>query len=309
MRAARSRLLAARRFAAVPHGQLRESLELAEPIAASPSSPAHTSALLAESIASSRDASPGPLLTFAYDTPIVNGVTLPIVLGIGALAYAGGDDILLQMTTAMWMHELGHAIVAWLGGFFAVPLPFLTIAPSEDRSLLVILLVALALGVGAFFAYRSGRRAVLALLVGLAILQVVLSAVLNTAQATKWVIFAGLAGEIVLPALIILMFYLRLPGRWDFWRYPAVVLSGVTYARELLLWVGVARGSRWMPHGSAMGDDSMGDVERLASTYHWPAHALADDYVHIAYACLAAIALTYAIFLPKALVMARPPPR
>jgi hypothetical protein len=231
---------------------------------------------------------------FEYDTPRVNAIALPAALALGVLAQLMGFEIFVFATTSMWAHELGHAVIAWLGGFVAIPLPFVTLHASEDRTLLGATLLTLSIAVGAFFAFRHRAWVLLTLLGTLASLQWLLTLALNPAQATKWVIFAGLGGELVIPTLWIVAFYQRLPGRWDFWRYPVLAASGVTFVRGLFLWTRVASGARAMPHGSMVGSDSEGDVERLVRFYHFTERGLAQAYLALAWGCFAILACVYA---------------
>lgn len=230
---------------------------------------------------------------FEYDSPRVNAMALPAALALGVLAQLTGFEIFVFATTSMWAHELGHAVVAWLGGFVAVPLPFFTLHASEDRTLFGASLLTLSIAVGAFFALRRRAWTLLALLAGLASLQLFLTFTINPAQATKWVIFAGHGGELVIPTLWMLAFYERLPGRWDFWRYPVLLASGVTFVHGLFRWTAVAWGTRPMPRGSMVGSDSEGDIERLVRTYHFSQSGLAHAYLTLAWACFATLACAY----------------
>jgi hypothetical protein len=245
--------------------------------------------------------------TFEYDTPLVNGLAVPVALLFGLLGQAIGFDIFVFVTTGMWMHELGHAIVAWLSGFFAVALPFVTLQPSEDRSIFVTLVVLTLIGALAFYGHRKRQWALLGFSGALLVTQALLTLGINPAQATKWVIFSGLGGELVLPTALVLAFYQRLPARWDFWRYPVLGASAVTLVRGLFLWIGVWRGTRIMPHGSMIGDDASGDVERLGRVYHWNEHDLAGTYVAIAWACVMVVATAYAFYLLRAFKTASHP--
>jgi hypothetical protein len=238
---------------------------------------------------------------FEYDTPLVNGVAVPAALLLGVLAQATGFDIFVYATTGMWMHELGHAIVAWLSGFFAIALPFVTLQASDDRSFLVTVVVLGAIGALAFYGYRKLRWGLVGFSGVLLVTQAVLTLCVNPAQATKWVIFSGLGGELVLPTALVLAFYQRLPARWDFWRYPVLAASGVTLVRGLFLWIGVRRGTRVMPHGSMLGADASGDVERLGHVYHWSEHDLAGTYIAIACLCVAVVACAYTFYFLRAL--------
>jgi hypothetical protein len=234
-----------------------------------------------------------------FDTRAANACTLPAALAVGVLAHVLGFSVLVWATLEMWFHELGHAMVAWLGGFMAVPLPFFTTVPRDDRSVAVIVVV---LGMIGAIAYEAARRR-LWVLVGFAgallVVQVLLTFVLNPAQATQWWIFAGQAGAIVLPTLVMLAFYQPIGWRWDFWRYPAVVLAAIGFVHAMFVWVGVARKTAVMPHGSAVGQESEGDMERLVRTYGWTKESLAHTYLALGLVCLAALAVAYVVYLRR----------
>jgi hypothetical protein len=240
-----------------------------------------------------------------FDTRAANTYALPVALLAGVLAHVLGFSFLVWATLEMWFHELGHAIVAWLGGFIAVPLPFFTTVPREDRSVVVILVV---LGMIGAIAYEAGKRRLWAL-VGfagaLALVEVLLTFMLNPAQSTQWWIFAGQGGAIVLPTLVMLAFYQRIGWRWDFWRYPVVLLAAIGFVHAMFVWVGVARRTAVMPHGSAVGQESEGDMERLVRTYGWTRESLARTYLFVGLACLASLVVAYVVYWRRARAVAR----
>ncbi len=240
--------------------------------------------------------------TFEYDTFQVNALAFPVALALGVAAQILGFDILVFSTTGMWTHELGHAFVAWLSGFVAIPLPFVTLRASEDRTLWGATVLMLSIAASAYMASRRRTWPLVVLLGALASFQVLLTFVLNPAQATKWVIFGGLGGELVLPTVLMAAFYQRFPGRWDFWRYPVLAASAATLVRGLFLWTRVAAGTREMPHGSMVGSDSEGDVERLVHFYHFAEADLAQTYLRLAWGCLALLACLYAFRVRLSLV-------
>ena len=237
---------------------------------------------------------------FPFDTRAANTYALPAALLVGLLAHALGFSVLVWATLEMWFHELGHAMVAWLGGFIAVPLPFFTTVPRDDRSVVVILIV---LGMIGAIAYETAKRRLWALVAfagALAVVQVLLTFVLNPAQSTQWWIFAGQGGAIVLPTLVMLAFYQRIGWRWDFWRYPATLLAAVGLVHAMFVWVGVARGTGLIPHGSAVGQESEGDMERLVRTYGWTKESLAQTYLFLGSACLASLLVAYVVYWRRA---------
>jgi hypothetical protein len=235
----------------------------------------------------------GLSLEFEYDTPLVNGATLPIALGFGLVVRVLGLGTLVDLTAGMWMHELGHTVVAWLSGILAIPLPFLTVAPSEDRSVIVIGLVLAAWVALGHRGIRRRSAGLVAGALGLAALQVLLTFVMSPGRANQWIIFAGLGGEVALSAVLMLAFYVRLPWRWDFWRYPVLFVCATAYVNAFVRWVGVVGGSVPMPRGSMVGEDSDGDVERLERTGEFTADALARTNLWLALVCGLVILLVY----------------
>ena len=240
---------------------------------------------------------------FAFDTPLANTYALPAALAVGVVGHFLGLGLLMWATVEMWFHELGHAVVAWLGGFMAVPLPFFTVVPREQRSPLVVIVVACLIGAVAWEAWRRRYRPLLASCGVLLLAQGFLTFALNPAQAAKWWIFAGQGGAIVLPAVVMLAFYQRSGWRWDFWRYPVLVVAAVGYVHAMFLWIGVARGTAVMPHGSAVGQESEGDMERLVRTYGWTRESLAHAYLVLGLVCLGALAIAYVAGLRRAKVI------
>lgn len=236
----------------------------------------------------------------AFDDVWSNAFAYPVALAFGVLAHLIGLSFLVWGTVEMWFHELGHAVVAWLSGFFAIPLPFVTLG-AEDRSTFVIVLTVAGIAGIAYGGWRYKMPNVVVFAGCLLAVEIYLTFVLNARQARQWEIFAGQAGAIVLPTLVMLAFYQPIGWRWDFWRYVAVVVAAVGLVHALFIWIGVARGTGVMPHGSAVGDDSQGDLERLVRTYKWTLVSLAHAYITLCVVCLLALGAYYAVYLRRAL--------
>ena len=85
----------------------------------------------------------------SFDSPIIKAVAPPLVAAL-AIAFKLSVFGFLLAGFHVWIHELGHASVAWLSGRPALPLPFgwTNVEPDESLILyLVILASLLALGV------------------------------------------------------------------------------------------------------------------------------------------------------------------
>jgi hypothetical protein len=243
--------------------------------------------------------------TFEYDTTFVNQWALPAAFGLALLVHLMGLGVTVFMTVGMWTHELGHAIAAWFTGILAIPLPFVTIAASDDRRWFVILLVAAAwVGLGAH-GFRTKNRALVVFAVALAMLQIWMTGIISVGRATQWILFAGMGGEILLSTIGILAFYQRFPYRWDFWRYLVLSTAAVAYVHSLLRWIGVALGIKEMPRGAASGDNAEGDVERLVRTNEFTIPALARTYLVVSLVCGAIMVLAYLYYLRRARLAAQ----
>ncbi|EYF06113.1 zf-TFIIB domain-containing protein [Chondromyces apiculatus] len=244
---------------------------------------------------------------FAYDVPLVNASALPIALGASLLVGATGLRFLVETFVNMTFHELGHAAVAWFSGRYAVPLPFITFAVTEEQSVVVALALAAFLGAGLVLGLRERRRYLVSLAGGGLLLQASLTLLLPQALVERWITFAGCAGEFVFGALLVVSFYYRLPDRmrWDFWRYVALAVGAAALSCAFLRWHQIAANLALLPLGSALGgaEDPEGDMNKLLG-WGWSGRQIARTYLGLGYACLTVIAAHYGVFLARARMLA-----
>ena len=242
---------------------------------------------------------------FAYDVPWVNGLALPAALGLALLLDATWlRHLVSNFFVNMWLHELGHAAVAWMSGYYALLLPFVTFTYNEEKSLLTSLIVALFLG-AALLSGLSGKHRYLVFLGGGGLLlQFVLTVIVPRRLTFEWLTFGGCAGEIVWSTLLLVSFYHRLPDRirWDFWRYLALLIGAFGLVHAMAMWMGVSHDLSTMPMGTALGgqSDGDGDMNRLLGVYRWTPRGVVNAYLRLGYACLAVVAGHYAFFLWRA---------
>jgi hypothetical protein len=241
-----------------------------------------------------RDGEPFEPISFDAGAGNRLGVPLALAFGFGFGATSAGQ--FFGSLLSMPFHELGHALASWLGSRFAVPLPFFTVW-SEERSLWFGLALAALL---AWFGLRSLReRRRFGLVVAGALLgtQLWLSCFVSARASLMCQILGGALGEIVLGGFVLVAFHFPLPARlrWDFWRWPALLPGGVCFAHAALTWLAAARDARRIPWGSAIGDESDGDMNRLVNVFEWSAAGLARFY--LAAACLTALGIGAAYLL------------
>ncbi len=241
-----------------------------------------------------------------FDTPWVALLALPIVFLLAYLIQRTSFGIILQaFFINMWLHELGHAAVAWLSGHLAVPLPFFTIPFTDSRSVIMIALVFGALGVGLWAGLREKRPYISYVCGAIMTVAAIMTALLPRELALKWIIFGGCAGEFVLGTLLVVSFYYPMPDRirWDFWRFLAAFVGAFSYVAALTLWYRSHVDLRRLPWGSAMGGgkDRDGDINRLVYHYDFSAQEVADTYFYLGLFCLLVILAHYAFFLQRAM--------
>ncbi|MFO0760501.1 MAG: zf-TFIIB domain-containing protein [Byssovorax sp.] len=243
---------------------------------------------------------------FAFDTPLVNAAAVPAALALALLLDATWlKDLVSSFFINMWLHELGHAAVAWMSGYYALLLPFVTFTFNDEKSLLTSMIVALLLG-AALIAGLSGKHRYLVVLGGGGLLlQAIMTLIIPRRLTFEWLTFAGCGGEFVWSTLLMVSFYYRLPDRirWDFWRYLALLIGAFGLVHAVSMWSDVKHDLSLLPVGTALGgrDDGDGDMNKLINLYHWTPKKIARTYLTMGYVGLLVVGGHYAVFLLRAL--------
>jgi hypothetical protein len=197
----------------------------------------------------------------------------------------------------MWLHELGHALAAWLCGQWALPLPWFTatFGPSLLVSALDFGLAAALLGVGA------KRRSLALGMAGAGLGGLALGCHLLRPSSQE-VLFnvAGEAGAMLLGALLSTAFLLA-PGvkalqgglRWGW-----LTIGAISWADATHLWVLARRDPANLPLGLENGTES--DATKLIEHGHWAEDALVSRFLVIAAVALGLAGLAWALALWRA---------
>ncbi|MFA6316480.1 MAG: hypothetical protein WC943_03605 [Elusimicrobiota bacterium] len=177
-----------------------------------------------------------PVLAAAPSRPWADGLAVLVCLGLGLLI----RDVwwALGFPVHVMFHEVGHSAVAWLGGYWSLPLPFGFALNSAEPSPLVALAFASLLAWGLRTALRSRSLLLGALCAGLAAGQAFFLFFAGRQADEAWMLFGGCAGEMVVPALLISAFFRPVPGRlrWDFFRWPVMAAAAFSLAAACWHW-------------------------------------------------------------------------
>jgi hypothetical protein len=236
-----------------------------------------------------------------FDNPWVELTALPAaVLSMSLFAWSPIGRMLL-VPFQIQFHELGHAMLAWLSSRAALPLPFGFTFWSEEPSRFTGLCMLFLIGVLLVRSWREQRGFAIAFSCALLIAFVILSGFVSVERSRMFLLYAGLAGELVLTSLVMIAFYFPFPDRlrWDFFRFVALVPAAGSWVSAVSLWRGIARGARSLPMGSLLGDGT-GDLERLMYEYAISEQEIVAFYGKLALSTIVLVVMTYAVFALRA---------
>jgi hypothetical protein len=235
----------------------------------------------------------------AFANPKLNAVALPLAFGLAwVLNFVG-----LGLISLLFYHEFGHAFAAWLCGrwAFAIPIAGITFI-GQERSWFVTALVLGGLGWLWNRARRENLYGLFALSTALLLLSADLMFVAGKGDCDAAILWAGSGGELILATLVILAFYYRVADglRWDFWRWPLLLTAACSFLFASQTWSRAQEDpAKLVLGGASTGSsrDKDADWVRLVNAHGWNPEQVVDRYEKTAQACLAAIALHYAVFL------------
>ncbi|MCY1043745.1 hypothetical protein OV208_20665 [Corallococcus sp. bb12-1] len=221
-------------------------------------------------------------------------VVLPAALLVATLAvHSPGFHALMRIFLTMPVHELGHAVTAWLCGFSATP-SFWATTVSEERSLFIPLALAGLLATLTYQGWKRRRWTWLGVGAVLLLAQAVGTLGLDRLQARSMITFGGDAGMMVLGTALMATFYVpsghylrRNALRWGF-----VAIGAAAFMDGFEQWWAALSHVERIPFGQNEGS-GLSDPSKLVRTYGWNISHLIRRYVAVGITCLSALGLLY----------------
>ena len=234
----------------------------------------------------------------SFDSWLVNLVMPPTVAGAAVLIQLTPLSFFLN-AFHIWIHEFGHATVAWLTGRRALPLPLGWTSVSPEKSDFVYYGILFLLGVLFVAGMRERKIVPMISAVVLAIVQYFMTWKLPDYRAELWFAFSGVGGEFSLSAAMMGLFFFRLPDkfRWELCRYLFLFLGAGAFFKSWLLWHRIKRGQEGIPYGTMIHgeEDEGGDMNQLRD-FGWTQWKIIHTYNDLATMCLIVLAVLYVLF-------------
>ena len=205
-----------------------------------------------------------------------------------------------RLAFTMPVHELGHAVTAWLCGFSAIPTLWVTLT-SDGRGFIAPLAVLAAVAWTLYRGWQLESRALLAAGGLILLLQAILTLVIKEDTATALIIFGGDGGGLVLSTLLMGSFFFgkgtqlyKGSLRWGF-----VAIGAGAFVDINATWWLARRDPSEIPFTTR--DNGMeSDALRLVNEFGWTEAALVNRHILACLACMAVLALVYAWGVRKA---------
>jgi hypothetical protein len=212
------------------------------------------------------------------------------LLGAWAIVHTGLLHMLLRTVFSMWIHELGHAVAAWLSGRWAFPGPWFTPVGAQ-RSWLLATIVAAVLGYVTFRCRRSVWLLIPVVLMGV---QVVCTVFLSGRAVTSFIIWSGDGGCMVFGTLLMLSFYAGRDSqiRVGWLRWGFLVIGAAALADGFATWWTARTDRDAIPFGENEGQ-GLSDSTVLVFQQQFSIPGLVNGYVALGLVCLGVLTVAY----------------
>ncbi len=227
--------------------------------------------------------------------------TIPAMLFIALLFNLSDTGSWIQRVwLGMPIHELGHALMAWFSGFFAIPTVWVTVTFSDSRGVITPLLLGAGLGYLFYFAYRLQSRPGMLFVGTLLLLQLIFTLLISIDTAQMLITFAGDGVGMILATLLMASFYYgkytnlyRGHLRWGF-----VAIGAAAFVDMYSVWVSALSDLSNVPYGTTGGRYT--DSYKLIEHHGWSFDELINRYFWLGNLCLLGLAFVYYFGLQKA---------
>lgn len=202
----------------------------------------------------------------------------PVVFLLGALFMWAGGDGFVRIFFGMWLHELGHAVTAWITGHFAVPGPWRT-QIAADQSIKVTLTIFAGLGWLAFRAWQNQKTITLYVLGAIGLFTLVCTFGVSETSAQTAITFFGDGGMMIFGGALVLTFWAK-PGthihtswlRWGF-----LVIGALAYLDGVFTWWPARKDASVIPYGEIEGV-GLSDPTKLVDVAGWSQQQMIDRF-------------------------------
>ncbi|MEN9230688.1 MAG: hypothetical protein Q6L68_07265 [Thermostichus sp. DG02_5_bins_236] len=238
---------------------------------------------------------------FAFDNLTVNVWALPVAFAVAWIVNNVDSLRLLHLPWHIWIHEFGHATVAWWSGYRALPLPFGWTSISLQQDLFVYFGILFLLTLLFWSGWKERIPWLKGLAIVLALLQFYMTWILPNRTMEMLFVFGGVGGELYLSTFLIACFYCRFPDRWrwDFWRFVVLGIAASSLWKSFWQWHAIQLSLAEIPWGTLFGGqgDAGGDMNRLNYDFGWSAAQIIQTYSWLGNLCALVVLSVYGVFL------------